>query len=151
MLIISNCELYGSSLYFSNISTSTRILNGINITCNTFDCLDDYTHIYLTADNKQMIVNIAENIFESRIINSKPLSLIHTSYVAATIIFKGNRISDIKSCLMYGENVNSTAIFNNNIFNRVSKLFHDHNISIVKLNRNNMFIDCGNELTKHVL
>ena len=68
----------------------------------------------------------------------------------ATILYKNNTISNIKSCIEYITCDCSNIIFENNMFNQVKQLYHDDRKCTVKLSDNNKFIDCGIELTKYI-
>ena len=166
-LSISNCifinhsdlsleNIYDISLLNCRFNNSRLLTNNCkiepiqyNISHNIFTNIKDGAYIYCIGNIcLSSIINITKNTFDNKTNDS--ISLLSNNLTAGTIAFSNNRISDIKSCIKYACHSKSIVIFSNNTFNHVSKLYDNTWLANIKLNSDNIFVNCDAELTQHI-
>ena len=166
---ISNCIFNQSTLVLHNVKNA--VIVGCNFNGN------DPLNIEMCDISPEMNYTIKDNIFKSDINNDGDTCIIFNGILNssstiniinniishyktlcwidenASILFKNNHISNIKSCIYawvdWSGGNGSVIIFNNNIFDNVKNVYEsDGRIAKLELCDSNTYIDCGPELTR---
>lgn len=105
----------------------------------------NFMSIFIAGDkcDKSSTINVTNNIM------ANSAMLILNSIENASVIIKGNTISNTHICTETGPNSKSITIFEANAFNNVKMLRHTQNGTAI-LCASNTFINCGTDLTDHI-